>query len=62
MPQTTLKKQNEGVPIVGQWVKNPTNIHEVAGSIPDPALLWLWCRPAATVLIPGNFHMPQVWP
>ena len=22
----------------------------------DPALLWLWCRPAA-----GNFSMPQVW-
>ena len=34
-----------GVPIVGQWIKNPTNIHEDVGSIPvlaqwvkDPAL------------------------
>ena len=40
------------------WFTNPTGNHEVAGLIPglaqwvtDPALLWLWCKPAATALI-----------
>ena len=52
------KKTNFGVPIVAQWLTNPTRNHEVAGSIPglaqwvkDPVLLWLWCGLVATAPI-----------
>ena len=43
-----------GVPIMAQWLTNPTRNHEVLGLIPglaqwvkDPELLWLWRRPVA---------------
>ena len=35
----TSKKGKIGVPVVAQWLMNPTRNHEVAGSIPE-----LWCR------------------
>ena len=53
-----IKTPLGGVPVVVQWLTNPTGNHEVAGSIPglaqwatDPAWLWLWWRLAATAPI-----------
>jgi len=41
------KKAQDGVPIMAQWLTNPTRNHEVAGSIPGLRILCcreLWCR------------------
>ena len=55
---TMIQKSLHGVPVVVQWLTNPTRNQEVVGSIPglaqwivDPVLLWLWCRPEATAPI-----------
>ena len=41
------KRGRPGVPVVAQWLTNPTRNHEVAGSVPALAQ-WvnneLWCR------------------
>ena len=39
-----LKKEKLGVPIVAQWLTNPTRNYEVAGSI--PSLAW-WVKDPA---------------
>ena len=53
-------------PSLAQWVKGSgvtTSCGVGRRCDSDPALLWLWCKPAATArLTPslGNFHMPHV--
>ena len=34
--QSSFKKKCFGIPVVAQWIKNLTNIHEDAGLIPGP--------------------------
>ena len=34
MPAFMEKKRKDGVPVVAQWLTNPTRNHEVVGSIP----------------------------
>ena len=34
--KTFLEKYTRGVPVVAQWLTNPTRNHEVAGSVPAP--------------------------
>ena len=63
--EESQKEERQGVPIVAQWLKNPTRNYEVLGSVPglamscgvghrqgpDPTLLWFWRRPATTAPI-----------
>ena len=58
LDQRRIQKTHIGVPVMSQWLTNWTRNHEVAGLIPgfaqwvkDLALLWLWCRLAATAPI-----------
>ncbi len=46
-----VKNPTSGVPVVAQWLANPTRNHEVAGSVPalaqwvkDPVSREPWCR------------------
>ena len=48
-----FKNHVQGVPIVAQWVKNPTSIHEVVGSIPGLAQ---WVKGSDIVMSCGVGH------
>ena len=55
-PGDLFKMQISGVLAEAQQVRNPISIRDDTGSIPgltlrvkDPALPWLWCRPAALI-------------
>jgi len=52
---TNLTRNHEvagSIPAPAQWVNNPTVSCGVGCRLSlDPALLWLWHRPAATALI-----------
>ena len=39
------------IPGLAQWVKDLVSCGVVHRCSSDPALLWLWCRPVATVPI-----------
>ena len=36
-PLKSLKNETFGVPVVAQWLTNPTKNHDVAGSVPSLA-------------------------
>ena len=60
--QTHLRKEFMGVPIVAQWIKNPSSIHEDSGSIPglgqwvkglalSKAAVQMWLRSQVAVAV-----------
>ena len=54
MGMAIKKKKKKVVPVVVQWLTNPTRNHEVADLVQwvkDLASLWLWCRLTAIAAI-----------
>ena len=48
---TGIYEDADLVPGLDQWVKDAVSCGVGRGSDLDPALLWLWCRLAATAVI-----------
>ena len=62
-PHPESETKSIGVSLHGSALTILTGIHEVSGSLPgltqwvkEPAMIWMWCRPAATAPI-----QPLAW-
>ena len=47
---SSIRKENQGIPIVAQWVMNPTTFHEVPGLIPN---LTRWVKRSSVAMTCG---------